>query len=327
MSDTNILNLGVIGLGNIWKHQQKALKRLSNKYKIVAVCDTDINKTPDDSKISFYPDYTELLKHNNLDAVLVSTPLDSHFKIAQCVLASKKHLLLEKPATQGMKEFDELGKLAITNEVQFVVAFHSAFAKDLLWFLDNRNTFGKITGFRCNFYDPYFVTPNLPSRFSSLKGSWTDSGVNALSVIAELIKLEDLKVDEALFSRLPAYPGESQATVYFSFQDSSDNRIYRGIIDTNWMLGKNQKKTHLYFDEKSFEIILDHSEQSVSQLDSKSGKYDKLFSENNEKRLENQYIGVFNDFHRSCQNGISNYEKAREIHHLLFDAQWKGASD
>lgn len=54
----------------------------------------------------------ELLSDENIELVVVNTPNNTHFDLAKKVLESKKHVLIEKPATTTSEEFSALLALA-----------------------------------------------------------------------------------------------------------------------------------------------------------------------------------------------------------------------
>ncbi len=57
-------------------------------------------------------DYTELLSDPQLDAVVVATPVATHYRFTREALSSGKHVLVEKPFTANMREAEELIALA-----------------------------------------------------------------------------------------------------------------------------------------------------------------------------------------------------------------------
>lgn len=101
-----MINLGIIGLGGIsqWLHINNA--RESGKFYIKAAADI----RPDDGTAqrlgipNYYTDYKELLKDEEIDAVLVATP--HHLHEEHCVAAFKagKHVILEKPISRNLQE-------------------------------------------------------------------------------------------------------------------------------------------------------------------------------------------------------------------------------
>jgi predicted dehydrogenase len=57
-------------------------------------------------------DADEILNDNKIDAVVIATPVFTHFDLARRALMKGKHVLLEKPMTSTVKEAEELINLA-----------------------------------------------------------------------------------------------------------------------------------------------------------------------------------------------------------------------
>ena len=57
----------------------------------------------------------EVINDASIDAVVISTPADTHFQIAKKVLGAKKHILVEKPMARSLEEIEELTKLSERN--------------------------------------------------------------------------------------------------------------------------------------------------------------------------------------------------------------------
>ena len=62
--------------------------------------------------ISIVSDASDLIKDVNVDAVVIATPVFSHFHLAKAALNAGKHVLLEKPMTASVDESKELIELA-----------------------------------------------------------------------------------------------------------------------------------------------------------------------------------------------------------------------
>lgn len=315
----NNIKLAIVGLGDIAYYQLKALEFV-DEIDVVATCDIDNSKKRKSPKNShFFQDYKEMLANVDIDAVLISIPNEHHFEVARYALKSNHNVLLEKPATTDLDEFRELIDISEEKNNNFLVAFHAAFAKDLLWFLKEyknnlKKELGVITGFSCNFYDPYIRNGKLLEHSEKLGGSWIDSGINALSVIGRLI--DGLKIEDSILTQLPQYNcREIQGTVNFTFK-TEDNNIGRGTIDTNWALDLDCKITRLFFYNSNKKVILHHSKQKVILEAYENKKVLKDFSGTRE-RLVNHYIGVFEDFYKSMNNDDNNLEYAWNLHRLL----------
>ncbi len=57
-------------------------------------------------------DAEEIINNREVDAVVIATPVFTHFELAKRVLLAGKHVLIEKPMTSSVKEADELISLA-----------------------------------------------------------------------------------------------------------------------------------------------------------------------------------------------------------------------
>jgi len=319
------LRIGLVGLGHIAEYQLKALQQLPRFFKIVGVCDANPQKQAQiQNNTPFFTNVIDLLKSVDMDVVLVSTSVDSHFEVAKIILESGRNILIEKPATSNLNELKVLVEISQQKNLFFNVAFHAAFANDLLWFLKFINQspekLGPITGFHCAFYDPYIKNGILLPEAHFLKGSWLDSGINALSVIGQLVNIDSLKIEEVILTKLPQYNCEIQGTVRFIFSPENSLKIGRGSINTNWATRFNYKATHLYFGYSGNEFILHHSRQQVL-LRNKKGKTIIIADcSENRSRLVNHYMGLFRDFYSRITTGENNLDYALKLHTILFSA-------
>jgi predicted dehydrogenase len=89
------------------------------------VCDRDARRL---EKISRrYPaacastDHTELIADPQLDAVVISTPVATHYAFARAALLAGKHVLVEKPFTASAREGEELIALASARGLTLMV--------------------------------------------------------------------------------------------------------------------------------------------------------------------------------------------------------------
>jgi predicted dehydrogenase len=62
--------------------------------------------------IKHYSDYKDILNNKEIDAVVVSTNLSTHYQIAKDVLNAGKHMLLEKPVTTLVSDAEDLIAIA-----------------------------------------------------------------------------------------------------------------------------------------------------------------------------------------------------------------------
>lgn len=116
------MKIALVGLG-YWGPN---LLRNFNKHKVVmAVFDLDENnlkKYATDStyhSILFDVDWERCLGRNDLDAVVIATPPNTHYEIAMCALEANKHVFIEKPMTTDVEEAENI--IALAKEKNLIV--------------------------------------------------------------------------------------------------------------------------------------------------------------------------------------------------------------
>jgi predicted dehydrogenase len=67
------------------------------------------------------PNYRQLLSDPELDAVVIATPVSTHYQFAREALAAGKHVLIEKPFTANISEAEELIELAESSRLTLMV--------------------------------------------------------------------------------------------------------------------------------------------------------------------------------------------------------------
>lgn len=317
--------IAIVGFGHIAPTAYIPALAHVPKLKLVAVVDKNPavkEKVP--SGVSFYADTGEILDRKEADAVVVAVPQQEHYAVAKRCLEAGFDVLLEKPATETMDEFESLVKIAEQCGKLLVFNAHAAFGLDILWFKKCATThpaisvLGGITGFHIGFYDPYITSGELTPSGRSLGGSWRDSGVNALCSLEALGVLDffTLRMEQNLPTKGLA-PYEDQGCAHFSFAGNGGATL-RGTIDTNWTTGKNLKFTEIYYRDGSV-VLLHHSNEQVI-LRHADGREELLADcRNGCTRLVNHYVGVFDDFASRLEQRNGNTDIARAVHKLYFE--------
>jgi len=98
------VRVAVVGTGSRGKGLLNILKDLSF-IEIVAICDTLPFRLKEAQgivpKAKAYSQHLELLDHSGLDAVVISTPLNSHMQIVMDAIDAKMHIYCEKTLAKG----------------------------------------------------------------------------------------------------------------------------------------------------------------------------------------------------------------------------------
>ena len=103
-SPLNQLNIGIIGTGDRGQGLIKLISKIDGM-RLIAICDNLQFRLDQASKIApkaiKYSNYKELLSNKNLDAVIISTPLNTHASIACDAVDASLHIYCEKTMVKG----------------------------------------------------------------------------------------------------------------------------------------------------------------------------------------------------------------------------------
>lgn len=144
---TKDLRIAVLGAGAWGKNLIRNFKELGVLH---TVCDLD-EKTINARKQQ-YPDahytnsYQDVLKNQDIGAVVIATPAATHYELAKQALLAKKHVYVEKPLALNLEEAGELIELAKNSKrvlmVGHILRYHTAVNK--LKELIDKGELGKI---------------------------------------------------------------------------------------------------------------------------------------------------------------------------------------
>lgn len=312
------MKIALIGLGHVAAFQIEALAR-KPVWQIAGAVDLNPERAallP--AGIPFHTDAGDLLDHVDAEACVVATGLTEHFGLGRRVLESGRHLILEKPCCSTLGEFETLLDIAERSCRLLFVALHAAQGLEVKWLAANLAAIapGRLTSFNCRFSDPYLDGQTLRTAALPLGGSWIDSGINALSVVATLLPADRLSVAEArVGSAVSAEGRDVESTVRFETQPPGCT----GRIETRWNLGMNSKTTRLRFAETGIDIRLDHSQECVV-IGRQDRSVETVNLKNGQPRLTNHYAGVFDEAHASLGSGRTNAAAALILRRLVQSA-------
>ncbi len=109
------LNVGVIGAG-YWGPNLIRNFLLLPDATVAAVADAQLPRRQFIADrypaITLYPDARELISDPQIDAVVIATPVSTHYPLAKAALEAGKHVMLEKPMCSSTAECDDLIRIA-----------------------------------------------------------------------------------------------------------------------------------------------------------------------------------------------------------------------
>lgn len=129
------INIGIIGIGRIGKIHLKNMRLHFPEVNVVGVADiqyaaADFKQSFND--IYFTNDPTELLKLQDLEAVLICTPTSAHAAMIDLAIESGKSIFCEKPVDLSLHRTKELVEKATKNKVKMMLGFNRRFDPDFL---------------------------------------------------------------------------------------------------------------------------------------------------------------------------------------------------
>ena len=147
------IKLGLIGCGGNMRGAHLGRLRADGGVEIVAVADP-VRKQAEllmerlGHQVPHFDDYRKLLRRDDLDGVVISTPHDQHYAQVRAALNQGLHVLVEKPLTISSRHSRTLIELARRKRRLMVVAYQRhflpeyVFAKELV----RRRELGRIRG-------------------------------------------------------------------------------------------------------------------------------------------------------------------------------------
>ena len=107
----NKLNIATIGYGGMGTYHVHGLISAEADYlQVVGIYDIDQERkdVAEGTGTYVYPAFEAILDDQEVDAVLIATPNDSHKDLAIRSMRAGKHVICEKTVAMNTQEFDEM---------------------------------------------------------------------------------------------------------------------------------------------------------------------------------------------------------------------------
>tara|TARA_B100000963_G_C22634553_1_gene676811 strand:+ start:1853 stop:2902 length:1050 start_codon:yes stop_codon:yes gene_type:complete len=333
--NNKILKIAFIGMGRMGVTHFSILNSHPNVEIIAIVEPSKIIKSffkRYKPNIKIYSNYTNFFDDLNVDAVIISTPPDSHFEICKLAAANSVNVFCEKPFTISFNESNEISNLFssknLINQVGYVNRYNDIFTyvkKNL-----EKGLIGDILSFKSQMFSGTKIK-------KSSKLSWRDNskrGGGALYEMAshaiDLVNFLLTKPDKVIGSILkPIYSSNVEDFVNSTF-------IYKngitGLLEVNWSDKSYRKPTNkieifgnkgkLIADQHSIKIFLN---KSSDMFELKSGwntiyitdlfNQCKFYVRGNE--FTNQLYHFIENILDSKSKPLSNFNNASITHKVI----------
>ena len=261
------MNIGVIGYGYWGPNLVRNFSEVPDA-QVVAVSDLDEKRLrlvkARYPGIAINTDHETLLSNRDIDAIIIATPVASHYTIALQALSSKKHVFIEKPLTQtaaqGERLIEEADKHNLTLHVDHTFVYTGAVRK--IRALVSDGEVGELY-----YYDSVRVSLGL---FRPDVNVIWDLAVHDLSIMDYVFPLSPIAVSATGVSHVPGEPANiAYLTLFFE-----NNAIAH--LHVNWLAPVKVRRTLIGGNRKM--IIYDDLEPSE-----KVKVYDKGITVNGSK--------------------------------------------
>jgi len=250
-----MFSVGLIGYGYWGKNLARNLNNNQN-IDLAYIC--DINEDIWDEVNRLYPN-TITTNNNNtifkslgIDAVVICTPPETHFKLASKAIKHKKHILIEKPFVLNSADGEELVNRAREQGVKIVVDHTFMFTPSVNYIKDGYKYLDKI-----NYIDSVRVNMGL---FRKGVNVLYDLLPHDLSIVRHITGEYPIDVS---CSAIPTHKGYSESIAYCTFW----YRTFIFNVHVNWlspikirkMIFSGENKTVIYNDLETVNKVQIHN--------------------------------------------------------------------
>ena len=123
------VSIAVIGCGRIGQMHAKNIQ-LHEQTNLVCIYDPNeefAKKVSNDLSVLAVKSVDDIFNNNDIDAILISSPTNTHIDFIERSVASKKPVLCEKPIDLDIKKVNEFSKRLEGNKVPIQLGFNRRF--------------------------------------------------------------------------------------------------------------------------------------------------------------------------------------------------------
>ncbi len=320
-----MINLGIIGTGIIWNYGHKQiLQKYKDVFNICAFCASSEKSKPkiesEYPTAKFYTDFNKILKNNDIDAVLILTPIPLNGPITKEAIKCKKDVFVEKPICTSGKELKEIMKLNKNESNIYILEEYVYLEKYKI--IKNLITSGKIGKLIYYSYTSHYClekslkTNDCGNTQWRIKGNFPlgtlmDGGIHDLAALREIFGTPTSVLAVGTVVR-PEFGEFDHILMTFKY---ASNLV--GTYSHAGNLIANQNNFHIHGTEGAL-----HVAKNFAQLNYKNGNEEKIFFPK-EDAFDNMWSAIVanikngSPIYYSVENGLQDIKTLDSVYHSL----------
>ena len=116
------INVGIIGKNFGYKLIFTVIQRLK-EFNTIAFCFKNPSNFKTVNKIKIYTDWKKMLSNKKINAVIISSPPETHLEIIKTAIKKKIHIFCEKPVTKSYKQVIQVTNLLKNKKLSHMVNY------------------------------------------------------------------------------------------------------------------------------------------------------------------------------------------------------------
>ena len=310
------INVGIIGKNFGYKLIFNVIQRVK-EFNTIAFCFKNPSNFKTVNKIKIYTDWKKMLSNKKINAVIISSPPETHLEIIKTAIKKKIHIFCEKPVTKSYKQVIQVTNLLKNKKLFHMVNYE--FPKIAAFKFFKKNILKKINIKK--------IQINWTIKISQQKrSSWKNShnrggGIFYNYICHSIYYLEDLFGDFVI-KKLDKNRKKNPTSIKIKLRNIKKNFI----IYVNFKilsLKSRQKPIHrikIFSKKNSFELFSKTENLSDQFILKKSSKV--IFKPTNNKK-DFRFYPVFENL-KNFQKSINekkilkpNFFDAKKIHFII----------
>jgi UDP-N-acetylglucosamine 3-dehydrogenase len=229
------LGLGFIGCGRIAQAHLKAAANLGDRVRVESIVGRRRDRAEAAASQHGIPhvanDYRQLLRNPEVEAVVVTTPNDSHAAIACDAAKAGKHILVEKPMALDTHSAEAMVRAADAAGVTLMVAQSRRFSDAVRELVRRLPEIGEVFRIHVTFFVSFVAPPTDWWRSADQAGGLVIllQGSHSLDSIYWWFGQTPTRIFATATRRNPAWEGEDEADILCSYPNGAVASVHLSL--------------------------------------------------------------------------------------------------